>query len=117
MCSPPNHRKATNLNFTMSTSEDHPKVAGVINVIATLEDVLFQRGVKKKKEVTGAYKDSAFVKLRVEMLKRGVDECRQLVELNPKCEDRYADKLGESAANAFEECKRERVGQGAMELA
>ncbi len=87
--------------------ESHPKVAAARNVIATLEDIVMQRGLRKKNAITGRYRESDFLKLRIEKILRGVEECRDLVELNPLHAEGYLDQFGAIAAECLVECKRQ----------
>ena len=80
-----------------------------MNVIATLEDVKNQRSLRKKGEFTGQFKATDMIMRAIEKLKRGVDECDQLAELNPKCAEKYWGEMGLIASEVYEFVKRSKV--------
>jgi hypothetical protein len=87
-------------------SDTNPKIKIVLDIIATLEDVMHRRSANADRMVTGQYKPNSFLEMRVAALKRGVEECQQLCELNPPAEESYLGTLGKIAADALVECKR-----------
>ena len=97
----------------------HPKIAATLNVIASLEDIISRRANRRKGEKLkelGEYRATTILRDCVVMLKRGVDECEQLIELNPKATKSYTDQLGVIAATALTKCKFPPTEEGVVDV-